>query len=159
MNNAQSVRQSSLPYDTRQVMNPTVVCQSNDASALPSSTFCLSNNYDEHESSAHLQRQPSSSIVGTSHGEYIRRLLDVKFNRRTDSKNNAADCLMLFMPSRARVFRRRLKLLDSSRYPSFDQCVIVLHCLCSHSIAFYFDESQANLFICDYLDALASKGT
>ena len=158
ISNAQFVRQSSQPYDARHAMNSNVVCQSDDPTALPSLTFCLSNNYDEHESSAHLQRQPSSSIVGTSHGQYIRRLLDIKFNRRTDPRNHSSDCLMLFIPSRARLFRRRLKLLDSNRYPSLEQCIIVLNCLCSRAIDFYFDESQANLFLCDYLDALALKG-
>jgi len=65
---------------------------------------------------------------------------------------------MIFIASKARLFCRRTKLFDPNRYPSLEQWIIVLNCHCSNLMDFYFDEPQANQFMCDYLDALSLKG-
>ncbi|CAF0892319.1 unnamed protein product [Adineta ricciae] len=95
-----------------------------------SSGLCLSDKFDEHATYSHIQKQNPFSTIGT-----ITRL------------------------PKARLFCRRPKLFDPSRYPSLEQWIIVLNCHCSNLVDFYFDDPQANQFMCDYLDALALKAT
>jgi hypothetical protein len=157
MNNVQSIRQTGQQFDARHTINSNIFCRSDD---LPqsSSGFCLSDKFDEHGTHTHIQRQESSSIIGTSTGYFVRQLLDVKFNKKNISLNNNSDWLMIFLTSKARLFRRRLKVFEPNRYPSLEQWIMVINCLCSNLIDFYFDEPQANQFVCDYLDALSLKG-
>ena len=159
MTNAQCIRQTGQPNDPRHPFQSNLFCRFDDSSSsssLPS--FCLSDRFDEHGTSLHLQRQHSSSITGTSNGNVIRQLLDSKFHPKLQHPDNQSDWLMIFLASKARLYCRRLKLFDPNRYPSLDQCITVIHCLCANSIDFYFEEPQANQFLCDYLDALAVKG-
>lgn len=171
VNNAQCIRQTGQQYDIRHPFNLNLFCRS-DESALPLG-LCLSDKFDEHATYAHIQKQNPFSIIGTSTGQYIRKSLETKFtnnshnytnnnhNHHLDNSNNQmniADWLMIFIASKARLFCRRPKLFDPNRYPSLEQWVIVLSCHCSNPIDFYFDEPQANQFMCDYLDALSLKG-
>ncbi|CAF1151415.1 unnamed protein product [Adineta steineri] len=163
MNNVQCLRQTGQQYDTRHTFNSNIFCRS-DESTLPTG-FCISDKFDEHGTYAHIQKQNSHSIIGTSNGQFIRKILETKFNNNTSLNNNNnylinnTDWLMIFIASKARLFCRRPKLSDSNRYPSLEQWIIVLNCHCSNLIDFYFDDPQANQFMCDYLDALYLKAT
>jgi hypothetical protein len=158
MNNVQCIRQTGQQYDTRHTFNSNIFCRS-DESTL-SSGLCLSDKFDEHGTNTHIQRQNPFSIIGTSAGQFIRKLLETKFNNQNINNNhlNNSDWFMMFIASKARLFCRRPKLFDLNRYPSLEQWIIVIHCHCSNLIDFYFDEPQANQFMCDYLDALSVKG-
>ena len=154
MTNVQCLRQTGQPNDLRHPFQSNLFCRLDE-----SMSFCLSDRFDEHGTSLHLQHQHASSIVGTSNGHPVRQLLESKLHPKVPPLSNQSECLMIFLASKARLYCRRLKLFDPSRYPSLDQCIAVIHCLASNSIDFYFDEVQANQFLCDYLDALAVKGT
>jgi hypothetical protein len=114
--------------------------------------FCLSDKFDEHATSTHIQRQQSSSIVGTSNGDFIRQI----FAKRTLSSNT--NWLMIFLASQPRLFCRRLKLFDFNQCPSLEHWIIIINCLSSNSIDFYFEPAQANQIMSDYLDTLSLKG-
>jgi hypothetical protein len=153
MNNVQCIRQTGQQYDVRHTFDSTIFCRSDDSPI--SSGFCLSDKFDEHGTNPHIQRQTPFSILGTSNGEFIRKLLETKFQNPTP---NITDKLMIFLSSKARLFCRRSKLFDPNRYPTLEQWIIVINCHCSNLIDFYFDEPQANQFMCDYLDTLSLKG-
>ncbi|CAF0932208.1 unnamed protein product [Rotaria sordida] len=176
MNNVQCIRQTGQQYDIRHTFNSNIFCRSDESSI--SSGLCLSDKFDEHGTYIHIQKQNSFSIIGTSTGQFIRKLLETKFNHNNNSihnnnnnNNNSnnnnnnnhninnADWLMMFIASKARLFCRRPKLFDPNRYPSLEQWIIVLNCHCINLMDFYFDEPQANQFMCDYLDALSLKAT
>lgn len=168
MNNVQCLRQTGQQYDIRHPFNSTIFCRS-DESSTGSSGICLSEKFDEHVTNIHIQKQNSFSIIGTSTGQFIRKLLETKFNHNNTNNNNnnnsidqchinSTNWLMIFIASKARLFCRRPKLFDPNRYPSIEQWIIVLNCHCSNLIDFYFDDPQANQFMCDYLDALSLKG-
>jgi hypothetical protein len=163
MNNIQCIRQTGQQYDIRHPFNSNIFCRSDESTI--SSGLCLSDKFDEHGTNIHIQRQNSFSIIGTSTGQFIRKLLEIKFNNNLNNNNhhhqyyiNSTDWLMIFIASKARLFCRRPKLFDPNRYPSLEQWIIVLNCHCSNLIDFYFDDPQANQFMCDYLDALSLKG-
>ena len=163
MNNIQCIRQTGQQSDHRHPFHGNIFCRSDEASIA--SGLCLSDRFDEHGTSTHIQRQKSLTIIGTSSGQMIRKMLESKFhpnkqqNHLHDEYLNHANWLMIFAASKARLFCRRPKLFDPNRYPSLEQWIIVLNCHCTNSIDFYFDEPQANQFVCDYLDALSLKGT
>ena len=159
MNNIQCIRQTGQQFDVRHSFNSNIFCRSDDS--LISSGLCLSDKFDEHGTNIHIQRQYNSSMIGTSNGQFIRKSLDMKFNNNNslNSNNNITDWLIIFLANKARLFCRRPKLFDPNRYPSLEQWIIVINCHCSNLIDFYFDEPQANQFMCDYLDALSLKGT
>lgn len=121
----------------------------------------MSDQFDDHASSTHLQRQYSSSIIGTSNGQMIRKLLEMKYHRPHDYFATAINnsWLMIFLSSKARLFCRRTKHFDPHRYPSLEQWILAINCYCSNGLDFYFDEPQVNQLMCDYLDGLALKGT
>jgi len=156
MNNVQSIRQTGKQLDLRHKFNSNVFCQSDDLTQLTFG-FCISDKFDEHGTNIHIQRQQLSSILGTSNGYFIRQLLDKKFNNKNIQLNNNTDWLMIFLASKTRLFCRRLKVFDLNRYPSLEHWIIVINCLCSNLIDFYFDQIQANQFMCDYLDTLSFK--
>lgn len=160
MNNVHCLRQTGQSDDSRHPFHSNIFCRSDDSSTL-SSGLCLSDHFDEHASPTHLQRYFSSSIVGTSHGQIVRKLLEMKFHRSPDyfksQMNN--DWLMIFLASKARLFCRRTKLFDPHLYPTLEQWIIMINCHCANGLDFYFDEPQANQLMCDYLDGLAIKGT
>jgi hypothetical protein len=157
MNNVQCIRQSGQQYDIRHTFNSNIFCRSDESTI--SSGLCISDKFDEHGTNIHIQRQNSFSIIGTSTGQCIRKLLETKFNLNTNTSHlNNTDWLMIFIASKARLFCRRPKLFDPNRYPSLEQWIIVIHCHCSNLTDFYFEEPQANQFMCDYLDALSLKG-
>jgi hypothetical protein len=157
MNNVQCLRQTGQQYDIRHPFNSNIFCRS-DESAI-SSGLCLSDKFDEHGTNTHIQRQNSFSIIGTSTGQFIRKILETKFNNNSNHNHvNNTDWLMIFIASKARLFCRRPKLFDPNRYPSLEQWIIVINCHCSNLIDFYFEDPQANQFMCDYLDALSLKG-
>lgn len=86
-------------------------------------------------------------------------MLEAKFHQRDYlSASVNTDWLMIFAASKARLFCRRPKALDPDRYPSLEQWILVISCYCSTTLDFYFDEPQANQYMCDYLDALSLKG-
>ena len=68
MNNAQCIRQTGQPYDIRHTFNLNIFCPSDDSRI--SSGFCLSDKFDEHGTSAHIQKQDPFSITGTSTGTF-----------------------------------------------------------------------------------------
>jgi hypothetical protein len=150
MNNVQSIRQTGKQFDVRNKFNSNIFCQSEDSTQLTFG-FCISDKFDEHEANIHIQRQQSSSIIGTSNGYFVRQLLDRKFNNNTN-------WLMIFIASKARLYCQRLKVLNLNQYPSIEHLIIVINCLCSNLIDFYFDQTQTNQLICDYLDTLSFKG-
>jgi hypothetical protein len=154
MSNVQSIRQSGLSYDIRQTFISNIFCRSDESTTL-SSGFCLSDKFDEHGTTTHIQKQNPFSIIGTSNGEFIRKILETKFHNNNTSHINNTDWLMIFIASKARLFCRRPKLFDPNRYPSLEQWILVLNCHSTNLIDFYFDEPQANQFMCDYLDALS----
>jgi hypothetical protein len=160
MNNIQCIRQTGQQSDIRHPFNSNIFCRSDESSII--SGLCLSDKFDEHGTDIHIQRQNSLSIIGTSTGQFIRKILQTKFHTNRNHNNNYnydnTDWLMIFTSSKARLFCRRSKLFDLNRYPSLEQWIIVLNCHCSNLIDFYFDEPQANQFMCDYLDALSLKG-
>jgi hypothetical protein len=161
MTNVQCIRQTGQQYDPRLACNATIFCRTDDSPL--SSGLCLSDKLDEHGTSAHLQKQQPLSIVGTSNGQFIRKVLETKFNNHGGNDtvhrtNDHTGWLMMFIASKARLFCRRPKLFDLTRYPSLEHWIIVLNCHCSSLIDFYFDDPQANQCMCDYLDALALKG-
>jgi hypothetical protein len=154
MSNVQCIRQSGLSYDIRQTFISNIFCRSDESTI--SSGLCLSDKFDEHGTNTHIQKQNPFSIIGTSNGEFIRKILETKFHN--NSHINNTDWLMIFIASKARLFCRRPKLFDPNRYPSLEQWILVLNCHSTNLIDFYFDEPQANQFMCDYLDALSLKG-
>ncbi|CAF2063165.1 unnamed protein product [Rotaria magnacalcarata] len=158
MNNVQTLRQTGTPFDGRSTSMSNIFCRSDDATQSAVG-FCISDKFDEHKTSTHLQRYDTSSIMGTSNGHYVQQLLNIKFNNKKIQSNNNTDWLMVFIASKARLFCQRLKAFDPNRYPSLEQLIIVINCLCSNAIDFYFDEPQANQFLCDYLDGLSLKAT
>ncbi|CAF1192316.1 unnamed protein product [Rotaria magnacalcarata] len=166
MNNVQSLRQTGQQYDIRHTFNPNVFCRSDESTI--SSGLCLSDRFDEHGTYTHIQKQNSFSIIGTSTEQYLRKLLEAKFNSNSNNNSsnnnvhnhiNNTDWLIMFIASKARLFCRRSKLFDPNRYPSLEQWIIVLNCHCLNLMDFYFDEPQANQFMCDYLDTLSVKAT
>ncbi|UJR30419.1 hypothetical protein I4U23_017954 [Adineta vaga] len=170
MTNVQCIRQTGQQYDHRHTFNSNIFCRSDDSTL--SSGLCLSEKFDEHINHTHIQRQNPFSIIGTSNGQFIRKILETKIHHYSNNNNNhshspnhmdsltnSTEWLMIFIASKARLFCRRSKLFDPSRYPSLEQWIIVLNCHCSNLTDFYFDDSQANQFMCDYLDALALKAT
>ena len=156
MNSIQCIRQTGQQSDIRHPFNSNIFCRSDESTIA--SGLCLSDKFDEHGTYTHIQRQHSLSIIGTSTGQFIRKRLETKFNNNHHEHMNSTDWLMIFIASKARLFCRRPKLFDPNRYPSLEQWIIVLNCHCSNSTDFYFDEPQANQFMCDYLDALSLKG-
>lgn len=159
MINVQCIRQTGQPQDHRHSFHSNLFCRPDDHPSSSSSIpFCISDRFDEHGTMTHLQRQHPSTIIGTSNGYYVRQLLETKFHSKLNHLSSQTDWLMIFLASKTRLYCRRLKLFEQSRYPSLEQLVIVINCLCSNPIDFYFDEPQANQFLCDYLDALAVKG-
>ena len=149
MSNVQSIHQTGQPFDARH----------KHGSAIFSSDLCLSDRFDEHGTDAHVQRHESVCIVGTSNGHFIRKQLESKRRHRQHVPREAdTHWLTFFLASQARVFCRRAKFFDPNRYPSLEQWILVIHCHCSSPIDFYFDELQANQFMCDYLDTLSLKG-
>ncbi|CAF4498560.1 unnamed protein product [Rotaria sp. Silwood1] len=158
MNNVQCIRQTGKQFDNRNAFISNIFCRSDDLAQTPIG-FCLSDKFDEHKTNIHIQRQQSSSIMGTSNGYYVQQLLNIKFNNKKIVLNNNPDWLMVFIASKARLFCRRLRVFDPNRYPSLEQWIIVINCLCSSSIDFHFDEPQANQAMCDYLDGLSLKAT
>jgi len=157
MNNAQCIRQTGHSSDVRHPFPLNLFCRS-DETTVPSG-LCLSDKFDEHHTMAHIQRQKSFTIIGTSTGEFIRNSLEIKFQKKHfPQKTTTANWLMIFLASRVRLFCRRSKIFDCNRYPSLEQFILVLNCHCSNLIDFYFDESQTNQFMCDYLDTLSLKG-
>ncbi|CAF2752433.1 unnamed protein product [Rotaria sp. Silwood2] len=157
MNNVQCIRQTGKQFDSRNAFISNTFCRSDEITQTPLG-FCLSDKFDEHKTNIHIQRQQSSSIMGTSNGYYVQQLLNTKFNNKKIILNNDTDWLMIFIASKARLFCRRLKVFDPNRYPSLEQWIIVINCLCSSLIEFHFDEPQANQALCDYLDGLSLKG-
>ena len=159
MNNIQCIRQTGQPSDIRHPFNSNLFCRADESTIVAG--LCLSDRFDEHATTTHIQRQNAFSIIGTSNGQFIRKILQEKFppNLNHPTHHDNTDWLMLFTASKARLFCRRPKLFDPHRYPSLEQWLIVLHCHSSNLIDFYFDELQANQFMCDYLDALSLKGT
>ena len=155
MNNIQCIRQTGQQSDIRHPFNSNLFCRSDESTIV--SGLCLSDRFDEHGTNTHIQRQSSFSIIGTSNGQFIRKILQEKFHSNLNQHDNT-DWLMIFAASKARLFCRRPKLFDPNRYPSLEQWIIVLNCHASNLIDFYFDEPQANQFMCDYLDALYLKG-
>ncbi|CAF3907442.1 unnamed protein product [Rotaria sp. Silwood2] len=158
MNNVQCIRQTGKQFDSRNAFISNTFCRSDEITQTPLG-FCLSDKFDEHKTNIHIQRQQSSSIMGTSNGYYVQQLLNTKFNNKKIILNNDTDWLMIFIASKARLFCRRLKVFDPNRYPSLEQWIIVINCLCSSLIEFHFDEPQANQALCDYLDGLSLKAT
>lgn len=158
MNNVQSLRQAGTPFDSRSTFISNIFCRSDDVN-LSTTGFCISDKFDEHRTNLHIQRHESSSIMGTSNGQYVQQLLNIKFNNKKAQLNNNIDWLMIFIASKARLYCQRLKVFDPNRYPSLEQLIIVINCLTSNLIDFYFDEPQANQVLCDYLDGLSLKGT
>ena len=158
MSNVQSVHQTGQQFDARHKHSSAIFCRSDDSSIF-SSGLCLSDRFDEHGTDAHVQRHEFVSIVGTSSGHFIRKQLENKLRHRPLFPREVdTHWLTFFLASQARVFCRRAKLFDPNRYPSLEQWILVIHCHCSSSIDFYFDEPQANQFMCDYLDTLSLKG-
>ncbi len=151
MNNVQSIRQTGKQFDIRHRFNSNVFCQSDDFMSL-SYGFCISDKFDEHGTNTHIQRQQTSSIIGTTNGDFIRQLLA----KRT--LNCHTNWLMIFLSSQPRLFCRRLKLFDLNQWPSIEHWILILNCFCSNSIDFYFDQTQANQIMSDYLDTLSLKG-
>ena len=151
MNNVQSIHQTGKSLDARHRFNSSVFCQSDDFLPL-SNGFCLSDRFDEHGTSAHLRQQQSTSIVGTSNGDFIRET----FAKRT--LHSHTDWLMVFLASQPRLFCRRSKLFDFSQWPSLKHWILMIHCLCSNPLDFYFEPTQTNQIMSDYLDTLALKG-
>lgn len=164
MNNIQCIRQTGQQSDHRHPYHANIFCRPDESTIA--SGLCLSDRFDEHGTSTHIQRQKSLTILGTSTGQMIRKMLETKFrpnghhnpNHSHYEYVNHANWLMIFTASKARLFCRRPKLFDPNRYPSLEQWIIVLNCHCTNLIDFYFDEPQANQYMCDYLDALAMKG-
>ena len=157
MINVQSLRQTGQPNDVRHPFHSNIFCR-NDDHLQSTNSFCISDRFDEHGTTTHLQRQNSSTIIGTTNGFFVRQILETKFHPKTNHFASQTDWLMIFLASKTRLYCRRLKMFEQTRYPSIEQLVIVLNCLCSNPIDFYFDEPQANQFMCDYLDALSVKG-
>jgi len=157
MNNIQSIRQTGKQFDIRNRFNSNIFCQSEDLTQLTFG-FCISDKFDVHGTNTHIQRQQSSSIIGTSNGYFIRQLLDTKFNNKNIELNNNTNWLMIFIASKACLYCQRLKVFDLNRYPSIEHLIIVINCLCSNLMDFYFDQTQTNQFMCDYLDRLSFQG-
>lgn len=157
MNNVQSIRQTGKSHDNRNTFISNIFCRSDDTNHLATG-FCLSDKFDEHKTNVHLQQHQSSAIMGTSNGHYIQQLLHTKFTNKKVQLHMCTNWLMIFISSKARLFCRRLKVIDPNRYPSIEQWVMVINCLCSSATDFYFDEPQANQFMCDYIDGLSLKG-
>jgi hypothetical protein len=158
MINVQCIRQMGQENDVQHPSRSHIHRMSNDSIRWQSTHFCNSDQFDECETMVQLQRQPLSSIIRTSNGQLIRHLLDIKSRSKKNHLNTHTDWLMIFLASKARLYCQRLKVFESCRYPSLQQWIIVIHCLCSKSMNFYFDEPQVNQFMCDYLDALVVKG-
>lgn len=160
MNNIQCIRQTGQQSDHRHPYHANIFCRSDESTIA--SGLCLSDRFDEHGTSTHIQRQKSLTILGTSTGQMVRKMLETKFHPNAHHSHydyfNHANWLMIFTASKARLFCRRPKLFDPNRYPSLEQWIIVLNCHSTNLIDFYFDEPQANQYMCDYLDALALKG-
>ncbi|CAF5100266.1 unnamed protein product, partial [Rotaria magnacalcarata] len=132
MNNVQTLRQTGTPFDGRSTSISNIFCRSDDATQSAVG-FCISDKFDEHKTSTHLQRYDTSSIMGTSNGHYVQQLLNIKFNNKKIQSNNNTDWLMVFIASKARLFCQRLKVFDPNRYPSLEQLIIVINCLCSNA--------------------------
>lgn len=158
MVNVQSLRQTGQSFDSRHSFSSNLFCRFEDNSSSMSSALCISDQYDEHLNSSHLQRHQSSTIIGTSNGEFIRKILDVKHqqNEHFPSKVHR-DWLMIFLASKPNLFCRRSKFFDPGRYPSLEQWIIVIYSHCMNFSDFYFEDSQANQLVCDFLDTLALK--
>lgn len=159
MINVHCLRQNIQPVDIRSSFHLNLFCRSDETSPNTAG-FCLSDRFDEHSTPSHLQNQKNSSSFGISNGHFIRQLLEKKFHGKSSmNSTSTADCLMYFVASKARLYCRRLKIFDPNRYPSLEKCIIIINSLCSTPIDFYFDDPQANQFMCDYLDALTVKGS
>lgn len=158
MNNIQCIRQTGQPSDIQHPFHLNLFCRT-DETTIPSG-LCLSDKFDEHNTTTHIQRQKAFTIIGTSTGEYVRNSLEIKFqNKHFPQHTTTTNWLMIFLASKARLFCRRSKIFDLTRYPSFEQLIIILNCHCSNLIDFHCDEPQTNQFLCDYLDALSLKAT
>jgi hypothetical protein len=151
MNNVQSIHQTGKQFDIRHRFNSNVFCQSDDFLPL-SNGFCLSDKFDEHGTNTHIQRQQSSSIVGTTNGDFIREI----FTKQT--LNSHTNWLMIFLASQPYLFCRRLKFFDFNQCPSLEHWIIIINSLCSNPTDFYFEPTQTNQIMLDYLDTLSLKG-
>ena len=142
MSNIHSIRQTGKCFDYRHRSFPNIFHESNSST----NEFCLSDNFDEHGMN-------SLAMMSTSNGGFIRKLLNNK-----ESHVNT-DCLMIFLTSTSRLYSQRLKIFDFNRYPSLEHWIMVINCLSSDNIDFFFEQIQANQLICDYLDKLSLKST
>ena len=157
MNNVQSIRQTGKQFDSRHHPNSNVFCQSDDLTSL-SHGYCLSDQFDEHVTSTHLQKQQTSSILGISNGDFIHQLLEKKFHKKSSHLNYSPNWFMMFLNTKTQLFSRRMKIFDLNQYPLLEHLILMINCLCSYSIDFYFEQTHANQIMCDYLDTLALKG-
>lgn len=157
MTNVQSIRQTGKQFDNRHRFNSNIFCQSDDLTSL-SHGYCLSDQFDEHITSTHYQKQQTSSIFGISNGNFIHQLLEKKFHKKMSHLNYSPDWLMIFLGTKTQLFSRRIKIFDLNQYPLMEHWILMINCLCSYSIDFYFEQTHANQLICDYLDTLALKG-
>ena len=157
MINIHSIRQNIQLNDHRNSFQTNLFCRTDNTNSS-TSNFCISDRFDQHANSAHIQHHQSSSILGISDGQFIQTFLEKRFHNKNHHSNASSDWLMFFVASKTRLYCHRLKVFDPNRYPSLEQCVMVINCLCSTPIDFVFDEPYVNQFMCDYLDALTVKG-
>ena len=157
MVNIHCLRQTDQNLDARNSSTMNIFCRPEENN-VASMSICLSDRFDQHATSAHLQQHHSSSIIGMSNGDYLRKLLDIKHQHQYHIPGNFDhNWLIVFLASKAHLFCRRSKFFDSSRYPSLEQWIIVINCHCTNTIDLYFDDPHANQVICDYLDTLSLK--